>query len=163
MGRRDVLGCVAIRAVDRELCVESWVCVPMRERPGRLFGGRENVSFPSLERSQRRTHTCTELCCKAQVATSIAGRAARSHRGGCVYVTARGVSRVCLLSETVAGGPALMQGDAYIRCVCCGSERARDEEVLCELGGGRLDSADVALFAKDGGFGRERRFWCALM
>ena len=57
----------------------------------------------------------------------------------------------------------MMQGDAYIRCVCCASERARGENVLCELGGGRLDSADVALFAKDGGFERERRFWCAVM
>ena len=57
----------------------------------------------------------------------------------------------------------MMQGDAYIRYISCGSERARDEEVLCELGGGRLDSADVARFAKDGGFERERRFWCAVM
>ena len=80
-----------------------------------------------------------------------------------MYVTAGGVSRVCLCSETVAGGPALMQGDAYIRYICCGSERARDENVLCELGGGRLDVVDVARFAKDGGFGREGRFCCALM
>ena len=80
-----------------------------------------------------------------------------------MFATARGVSRVCLCAETVAGGPASMQGDAYIRYVCCASERARDENVLCELGGGRLDVEDVALFAKDGGFGRERRFCCALM
>ena len=44
-----MLGCVAIRAVDRELCVESWVCVPVRERPGMKVGGREIVCFPSLE------------------------------------------------------------------------------------------------------------------
>ena len=56
-----------------------------------------------------------------------------------------------------------MQGDAYIRYIFCGSERARDENVLCELGGGRLDVEDAARFAKDGGFGRERRFWCAVM